>query len=229
MAKKTYSLHISATDFTDTINNRYKVLSDYAEEEKILQQIFPMFPNFKVGEVLARTTLLNQFYSTAIMDIRSVANHIVKVSDVEQRLKCGDLSVVGDIAKVRHGGKIWNHASFASKFANFHNNDAFPILDRLVLKVFGKLRRLGFFQKNIRFDEASLRQNYQQYVDVYNEFIDLSGIGLMDYNGVRPNYKLIDNYLWASRKIKGLAPTDLRATQAPTEYAQIMSNAINQI
>lgn len=229
MAKKTYSLHISAVDFTDTINNRYKVLSDYAEEERILQQIFPMFPNFKIGEVLARITLLNQFYSTAIMDIRSVANHIFGVHDVEQRLNSGDLSVVGDIAKVQHGVRIWNHASFASKFANFHNNDAFPILDRLVLDVFCRLRRLGFFQRNTKFDEASLRANYVQYVDVYNEFIDLSGIGSIVYNGAHLNYKQIDNYLWASRKIKGLVPTDWRATQAPAEYVQIISNAINQI
>lgn len=229
MAKKTFSLHISATDFTDTINNRYKVLTDYAEEEVILQQIFPMFSKFNIGEVLARITLLNQFYSTAIMDIRSVANHIVKVCNVEQRLKCGDLLVVGDIAKVQHGIKKWNHASFASKFANFHNNDAFPILDRLVLDVFCKLRRIGFFQKNTKFNEASLRADYPQYVDVYNEFIDLSGIGSIVYNGARPNYKQIDNYLWASRKIKSLDPTDWRAIQAPAEYAQIMSNAINRI
>ena len=229
MAKKAFNLNISIADFVDTLINRDKVLSDYAQEEQILNQIFSLYSKFNNIDVLTRITLLNQFYSTAIMDIRTVAKHIVNVSYVEQRLKRGDLSVVSEIALIKHGNKTWNHASFASKFANFHNNDAFPILDSLVVKVFCKLRRLGFFQQNTKFSESELRSNYMKYVDVYKEFISLSGICSIVYNGSIPNYKLIDNYLWASRKIKSLDAHDPRVLQAPTEYNQIFSNAINKI
>lgn len=227
MAKKSYSFTIPQSDFVNTLNNRNKVLVEYAQQENILLKVFNMFNGFNLADVLTRITLLNQFYSTAILDIGSMANNIVNVPNVQSRLLNGVTCVVSDIAKVQHHTKVWTHMSFASKFASFHNPAAYPILDRMVMDVFCELKRRGFFVKNTKFSRESLRSNYKLYKDVYDEFMQLSGIKAIQYNGRTPNYKDVDNYLWASRKIKSLDPVDPRITNAPTEYNQIVNNFLN--
>ncbi len=229
MAKQAFSLRISQQDYDDTIANRYTVLPKYGVEAAILQRVFTHYPKFSYDEVLLRSTLLNQFYSTAILDIRSMAEHIVQLPNVATDLQEGALDIVPKIAKLMHGGKPWNHTSFASKFANYQNNEAFPIMDSLVVDVFAKLRALGFFVRNAKFSKEKLRTNYNLYVDVYNEFVALSGMGTLSRNGRPLNYKDVDDYLWASRKIKGLDPHSPEVTAAPAAYAQVVGNAINAI
>lgn len=229
MATKSYSLTIQQQDFDATIANRYTLLPLYEAEERVLVAIFAGYPQFDFAELMTRVTLLNQFYSTAISDIRSVVNHILEVPNVEDRLVAGDISVVDEIAKVSHRGKVWHHNSFASKFANFHNPDAFPIMDSLVLDLFCRLRRKGFFQTNTKFSHDGLRKDYAKYVEVYREFIRLSGMDKLTHNGQPLNYKAVDNYLWASRKIKGLDPNSPEVVASPAAYAQVVGNAINTI
>lgn len=229
MATKSYSLTIQQQDFDATIANRYKLLPLYKAEERVLVAIFADYPQFDFAELMTRVTLLNQFYSTAISDIRGVVNHILEVPNVEDRLVAGDISVVDEIAKVSHRGKVWHHNSFASKFANFHNPDAFPIMDSLVLDLFCRLRRKGFFQINTKFSHDGLRKDYAKYVEVYREFITLSGMDKLTHNGQPLNYKAVDNYLWASRKIKGLDPNSPEVVASPAAYAQVVGNAINTI
>lgn len=229
MATKSYSLTIQQQDFDATIANRYKLLPLYEAEERVLVAIFAGYPQFDFAELMTRVTLLNQFYSTAISDIRSVVNHILKMVNVKERLVAGDISIVDEIAKVSHRGKVWHHNSFASKFANFHNPDAFPIMDSLVLDLFCRLRRKGFFQINTKFSHDGLRKDYARYVEVYREFITLSGMDNLTHNGQPLNYKAVDNYLWASRKIKGLDPNSPEVVASPAAYAQVVGNAINTI
>ncbi len=229
MATKSYSLTIPQQDFDATIANRYTLLPLYEAEERVLVAIFAGYPRFDFAELMTRVTLLNQFYSTAISDIRSVVNHILKMVNVKERLVAGDISVVDEIAKVSHRGKVWHHNSFASKFANFHNPDAFPIIDSLVLDLFCRLRRKGFFQINTKFSHDGLRKDYAKYVEVYREFITLSGMDKLTHNGQPLNYKAVDNYLWASRKIKGLDPNSPEVVASPAAYAQVVGNAINTI
>ncbi|MBR5850677.1 MAG: hypothetical protein IKZ12_06425 [Alistipes sp.] len=229
MAKLSFTLHISQQDYDDTIANRYAVLPKYGVEAAILQRIFASYSTFSYEDILLRSTLLNQFYSTAILDIRSMAEHIAHLPNVATDLQQGVVNVVPQIARVMHNGKQWNHTSFASKFASYQNNGAFPIMDSLVVDVFAKLRMLGFFVKNTKFSKETLRTNYSLYVDVYNEFVALSGMGKLIQNGRPLNYKEVDDYLWASRKIKLLDPNSPEAKAAPVAYAQVIGNAINII
>lgn len=229
MAKQIYNLQISQQDFDYTIANRYRVLPLYAAEERVLQQIFTLYPNFNFAELMTRITLLNQFYSTAISDIRGVVKHILSLPNVSTRLLIGDIGIVSDIGAISHRGKVWHHNSFASKVANFHNPDKFPIMDSLVLDLFCRLRRKGFFVQNKQFSHDGLRKNYAKYVEVYNEFVVLSGLNNLVHNGKPLNYKDIDNYLWGSLKIKSLVPNSPEALAAPSEYATICSNTINTI
>lgn len=229
MAKQVFILNITQNEFDYATTNRYKVLSLYGKEEAVLANIFMIYSSFNFAELMTRVTLLNQFYSTAISDVRGVVNHILGVKDVANRLQNGDISVVSEIAEISHKGKLWRHTSFASKFANFHNSNAFPIMDRMVLNLFSRLRRKGFFVQNTHFSVGELRANYSKYVDVYNEFIVLSGLNNLSHNGKPLNYKDIDNYLWGSLKIKSLVPNSPEALAAPSEYATICSNTINTI
>lgn len=229
MAKQIYNLQISQQDFDYTIANRYKVISLYGEEEQVLVNIFSLYPKFEFAELITRVTLLNQFYSTAISDIRGVVMHILSLPNVSTRLQIGDVGIVSDIGAISHKGKVWHHNSFASKIANFHNPDKFPIMDRLVLDLFCRLRRKGFFVQNKQFSHDGLRKNYAKYIEVYNEFIILSGLNNLSHNGKPLNYKDIDNYLWGSLKIKSLNPNSPEALAAHIEYRAICANAINAI
>ena len=229
MAKQIYNLQISQQDFDYTIANRYRVLPLYAAEERVLQQIFTLYPNFNFTELMTRITLLNQFYSTAINDIRGVVKHILSLPNVSTRLQMGDIGIISDIGAIRHRGKVWHHNSFASKFANFHNPDKFPIMDSFVLDLFCRLRRKGFFVQNNKFSHGGLRKNYTKYVDVYNEFVVLSGLNKLSHKGKPLNFKDIDNYLWGSLKIKSFDLNSPEALAAPHEYATICSNIINTI
>lgn len=229
MAKQIYNLQISQQDFDYTIANRYKVISLYGEEEQVLVNIFSLYPKFEFAELMTRVTLLNQFYSTAISDIRGVVMHILSLPNVSTRLQIGDVGIVSDIGAISHKGKVWHHNSFASKIANFHNPDKFPIMDSLVLDLFCRLRRKGFFVQNKQFSHDGLRKNYAKYVEVYNEFIVLSGLNNLSHNGKPLNYKDIDNYLWGSLKIKSLDPNSPEALAAHIEYRTICANAINTI
>lgn len=229
MAKQPFVMKISQQDYDSTISNRYTVLKKYGAEERILVNIFALYSQFNFAEVMTRITLLNQFYSTAIMDLRSVADRILSLPNVEADLKAGNIEVVEQIATINHKGKPWHHNSFASKLANFHNNDAFPIMDSLVVEVLCKLRAKGFFVTHTKFSAEKLRTDYKFYKDVYDEFIVLSGIDRLMQDGRKLNYKDVDNYLWSSRKVKGLSPLSQEAQSAPTEYNQIVNNIINSI
>lgn len=229
MAQQLYALNITQQDFNYTVNNCYNVLQSYGAEEQVLISMFKFYPNFTFAELMTRATLLNQFYSTAISDIRSVVNHILQIPTVHAELQAGNIAIVPQIGAVTHKNKVWHHNSFASKFANFHNPDAFPIMDSLVLDLFCRLRRKGFFQTNTIFSHDGLRKDYAKYVEVYNEFIALSGVNQLTWNGCPLNYKLIDNYLWSSLKIRSFDPNSPEAQAAPTAYQTICTNAINSI
>ena len=59
MVKKVFTFHISIADFVDTLINRDKVLSDYAQQEQILNQIFSRYCQFNEIDILTRITILN--------------------------------------------------------------------------------------------------------------------------------------------------------------------------
>jgi hypothetical protein len=102
-------------------------------------------------------------------------------------------------------------------------------MDSFVLDLFCRLRRKGFFAQNKQFSHNGLRKNYAKYVEVYNEFIALSGLNNLSHNGKPLNYKDIDNYLWGSLKIKSFDFNSPEALIAPHEYSTICSNTINTI
>src|SRR4051794_36188742 len=107
---------------------KWDTLEKYVFQEKSLGLLFQQFcpQNIDIVHVLLKVSALNDFYSTNIFDTHSVAKHIV-ATEPDQRINNGDCALVNELANVAMRGKRRNFYSFASKYCNHHNPEAFPI------------------------------------------------------------------------------------------------------
>lgn len=161
--------------------NYWNGLPTYSNQEKALDKLFfKLCPENKcIEDILVKCSSLNDFYSTNIFDIHTVAQHILALQ-IDQRLIDGDLSLVSDIAQVEVNGKKHNFYSFATKYCSHHQPLQFAIYDSYVEKVLEEI--IGNFNRN------SLR-DYRTYMNTIYEF--RQRYGLTDYT-----IKQLDQYLW---------------------------------
>ena len=84
----------------------WKQLDNYSNQESALDKLFlNLCPyNFKIEDILIKCSALNDFYSTNIFDIHTVAQHILTLR-IDERLDKGDKTLVKDIAQVEINGK----------------------------------------------------------------------------------------------------------------------------
>lgn len=166
--------------------NVWKKLDNYQLQENALDKLFlelcPM--NTDISDILLKVSTLNDFYSTNIFSVYSVAKHILSLS-IDERLKTGDVRLVEDIKRISINGKERNFYSFASKYCSHHNPSAYPIYDSYVDKVLRYYRKRDGF---LTFGDDNLK-NYVQFKDILIAF--RKHYGLEDYS-----LKLIDKYLW---------------------------------
>jgi len=156
------------------------------DKENTIHILFSsLFPENKTIEsILAKATILNNFYSTNIFKIYPVAEHILSL-DIDDRLKAGDESLVKDIQRVNMGNKERNFYSFASKYCSNHNPSAYPIYDSYVDDVLRYFRRKDNFCK---FRNSDLK-DYQQFKSIILSFRKFYGLD-------QYNLKQLDQYLW---------------------------------
>ena len=116
--------------------NKWDSLENYVLQESSLDKLFfKTYPkNDDINDILIKCSSLNDFYSTNIFSIFSVAKHILKLN-IDKRLKEGDATLVNDIAKVKINGKDKNFYSFATKYCSHHFPTIYPIYDYYVEKV----------------------------------------------------------------------------------------------
>ena len=166
--------------------NYWNGLPNYFNQEKALDKLFfQLCPENKcIEDILVKCSSLNDFYSTNIFDIHTVAQHILDLK-IDQRLQDGDLSLVSDIASVKVNGKEHNFYSFATKYCSHHQPLQFAIYDSYVEKVLEELNARDHFGN---FKRAGLR-NYYTYMNAIHEF--RQHYGLTNYN-----IKQLDQYLW---------------------------------
>ena len=161
-------------------------LEDYSLQEEALDKLFfQLCPeNTCIEDILLKVSTLNDFYSTHIYSTFPVAKHILALH-IDERLKAGDLSLVGAIQKVAIKDTEKNFYSFATKYCSHHNPLAFPIYDSYVDEVL-----YCFMQQNhfTDFRRGDLK-DYQRFYDTLLAF--RSFYGLEEYN-----LKEIDKYLW---------------------------------
>ena len=165
----------------------WKKLEKYTSQERALNKLFlELLPgNSEITDILLKASCLNDFYSTNIFAIHSVAEHILSVKDLDKRLKAGDINLVSELEEVKIGDNKRYFYSFATKYCSHHNPIAFPIYDSYVEKV------LVYFNKVDKFSSFKIKdlKDYRKFKGILLDFQRY-------YKLERFNLKEIDRYLW---------------------------------
>lgn len=164
--------------------NYWKELPSYSNQEKALDKLFMDIckRNDNIEDILIKCSSLNDFYSTNIFDIHTVAQHILSLH-IDERLEKHDLSLVNDIADVVELDKVFY--SFATKYCSHHQPEYYAIYDGYVEKVLVSMNERDQFA---HFKREHLK-NYNTYMSVIKAF--QQRYGLMQYT-----IKQLDQYLW---------------------------------
>lgn len=165
---------------------KWDSLDNYVLQESSLDKLFlKTYPNnTDINDILIKASSLNDFYSTNIFSIFSVAKHILELN-IDERLKAGDETLVNNIAKIIINNKNKNFYSFASKYCSHHYPTEYPIYDNYVEKV------LLYFKKRDKFDDFTKEdlKNYKTFKKILITFKNFYKIDEYDL-------KEIDKYIW---------------------------------
>lgn len=173
--------------------DKWEGLENYVIQEKALDDLFiETYPkNTDIKQVIIKVSALNDFYSTNIFKVYSVAKKIFDLN-IDERLAKNDITLVNEIANVRvskqtdrSGEKHINFYSFATKYCSRHKPLEYPIYDYYVEKVLKYFRNTD---KTIDFKNEDLK-NYKEYKNLLLEFRKYYGLECYDL-------KQIDRYLW---------------------------------
>ena len=175
-----------SVDDAEWFINYWNELPIYSNQERALDKLFIQLcpENKSIEDILIKCSALNDFYSTNIFDIHSLAQHILSLN-IDERLRGGDCSLVNEIANVEVNGKNHCFYSFATKYCSHHQPETYAIYDSYVEKVLlalNKRESFGNFQKN-------LLKNYDVYIRAIRSFQQY--FGLTGYS-----IKQLDQYLW---------------------------------
>ena len=162
-------------------------LTRYVDQENALDKLFTELcpSNNEIESVLLKIAVLNNFYSTNIYDVHTVATHFMDCN-IDQRLAGEDPKLVDDLAHVtlKNGTDI-HFYSFATKYCSHHKPLVYPIYDYYVAEVLKYFRRRDKFST---FRNADLLQ-YTQFKSIIDKFKRHYKLNAFDY-------KQIDKYLW---------------------------------
>lgn len=161
-------------------------LENYHLQEDALDKLFfELCPeNTEMSNILLKVAALNDFYSTNIFSVHSVAKHILSLN-IDARLNSGDVTLVSDLRKVTINGVEKNFYSFSTKYCSHHKPLDYPIYDGYVEKVLCYFRNRDKFAA---FKTLELK-DYEKFKQILIEF--RSFYGLDQYN-----LKEIDKYIW---------------------------------
>lgn len=166
--------------------NRWYNLDNYQLQEKALDKLFfELCPNnTDISDILLKVSTLNDFYSTNIFSVNTVAKRILSLN-IDERLKSDDIKLVDDIKRVTINGKEKNFYSFASKYCSHHKPSVYPIYDSYVDRMLRYFRKRDSF--STFFDEDL--KNYVLFKDIMLAFRRF-------YSLEKYDLKQIDKYLW---------------------------------
>lgn len=113
-----------------------------------------------------------------------MAKHIQSLH-IDERLKAGDTTLVGDIQHLTINGIEKNFYSFATKYCSHHNPLEYPIYDSYVDRVLRHYRDQDGFAE---FKNEELK-DYARFKELLIQFREF--YGLQEYD-----LKQIDKYIW---------------------------------
>ena len=161
------------------------------EKEEALVMLFEeKYPkNNEIHEILIKCSTLNDFYSTNIFDVHSVAHHILDLN-IDDRLQNGDYTLVNEIAHVEVGkpGRPKSPRffySFATKYCSHHFPKKYAIYDSYVVNVMHALNKRDSFSILTKRDLKEY-PNFMKYINDFSQHY-----GLYQFN-----VKELDQYLW---------------------------------
>ena len=171
---------------------KWKKLENYVLQEKALDKLFfETYPNnYDMNDILIKASSLNDFYSTNIFSIFSVAKHIHKLN-IDTRLKNKDETLVNDIAFIKVNNKRINFYSFATKYCSHHNPMDYPIYDRYVERILIYFKNIDKFAEFSRKDLKDYRK-FKETLLKFRKFYNIEEYSLKD----------IDRYIWQLGKEK---------------------------
>lgn len=172
------------------IYNENPAYQSYRDQDSVLKKIFEKYPkNNNLEDILLKVVVLNDFYSTNIMNVYKVAKHILELK-IDDKLQNYDLSVVSLIANVdfREKGKKCFY-SFATKYCSMHHPDYYPIIDKHVKNVLKQYKNEKYHDFKIK-DFADY-EKYNKIINAFNKFYDLN-LSIRD----------LDHFLWVYDKEK---------------------------
>lgn len=157
-------------------------------QKSILYNLFgKCFPyNKSLEDVLIKCTLLNDFYQTNIIDKYTVAEHIIKVNNIDTRLKDADLSLIDEIADVRFKDITRRLYSFATKYCHFHQPNIYPIYDKNVDEALWYFSKIGYIKQVFKRNDL---KDYRTFKEIINNFRDFNKLSDL-------KYAELDKYLW---------------------------------
>jgi hypothetical protein len=189
----------------DLVKNACKQFDEEnAIVEKALEELFGQFPrNDSPSRVLLKVVALNRLYSTNILAVYDVAQHIAQhAADIDPALSIGSPEIVDRIGKVTISvtGKQRTNYSFATKYCSWHNRAAYPIWDSRVDWYLRSLKNSPFAARIGT--NPHLWEHYAEFLRTMTAFREF--FGLQSFS-----FKEIDKFLWRY----GVKPTALPTTE----------------
>jgi len=178
-------------EFIEKFNNDDR----YYPADKAIIKLFTAFPhNLNLEDVLLKISVINDMYSTQIFATYRLAVHI-RGLNIDPLLKKGDPGVVNLIASGhgiinKNGTEIFFY-SFATKYCNWHNKEAYAIYDSFVEKVLIAYKKQDSFSD---FTNSDLK-DFTRFKQIIQDFIQF-------YNLTDFHLKQIDKFLWIYGKHK---------------------------
>lgn len=162
--------------------------SKMLEQEYALNSLFQnYYQNNNLQNVLLKVSCLNDFYSTHIIDIFSVAKVIYEMN-IDKMLFEGDLNLVNLMSDELRNKTNRREYVFATKYCSFHRPEIYPIYDSKNDKV------LKEYKKDLNIEQVKLDENYFDYVKTINKYREIFGLESF-------SYKQIDRFNWTFANI----------------------------
>ena len=143
-------------------------------------------------EIAQKSILYNLFgkcfpYNKSLEDVLiKVAEHIIKVNNIDTRLKDADLSLIDEIADVRFKDITRRLYSFATKYCHFHQPNIYPIYDKNVDEALWYFSKIGYIKQVFKRNDL---KDYRTFKEIINNFRDFNKLSDL-------KYAELDKYLW---------------------------------
>jgi hypothetical protein len=189
-------LETPTNELVDIYIGKFNNDKRYLLADRAIINLFHVFPeNKKLEDILLKISVINDLYSTNIFGTFILAKHILQLN-IDNGLENADPTIVSKIA-IGHGiskpkgSGDRNFYSFATKYCNWHNKDAYPIYDNFVEKILIAYRNQDNFSN---FKNSDLK-DFRRFKEIIASF-------RLNYCLTKHNLKEIDKFLWIYGKTK---------------------------